>query len=167
MGAQDQGTDATQNRWLTIPRALCFVKHDGHILLMKRAAHRRIFPNRYNGVGGHVERSEHPQQAIIREIQEETGLIVSQVRLRGIHHIDTDDTNGIIMFVFVAESNTRDFVDPGIEGTLHWIKESDVLTLDLVEDLAYILPRVLKDSPVYFAHVSYDDDDNIVIRFDE
>ncbi|MEL6271862.1 MAG: hypothetical protein AAFR22_18795, partial [Chloroflexota bacterium] len=51
MGAKEQGADATQGRWLVIPRTLCFVLNGDDVLLMKRAAHRRVFPNRYNGAG--------------------------------------------------------------------------------------------------------------------
>lgn len=168
LGANDQGANATDNRWLTIPRALCFITHGDDILLMKRAAHRRIFPNRYNGVGGHIEQGEDPQTAAIREIQEETGLDVEQVQLCGIHNIDAGADTGILMFVFKAVAISREFADPGIEGTLHWVGQADVLALDLVEDLPMILPRVLdmqQNDPPYFAHVSYDDHDTIQIRF--
>src|SRR5262245_52850594 len=72
MGAVEQGANATQNRWLTIPRTLCFVLNGNDVLLMKRAPHKRVFPNRYNGVGGHIERDEDPLASARREIKEET-----------------------------------------------------------------------------------------------
>ncbi|MFW5708773.1 MAG: NUDIX hydrolase [Chloroflexota bacterium] len=164
MGAKEQGADATTNRWLTIPRALCFVCHGDDVLLMKRASHRRIFPNRYNGVGGHIERDEDPLTAIVREVKEETGLDVTDIKLCGVHNIDAGAETGIIMFVFRAQARSRDFVDPGEEGTLHWIAQDSVLTLDLVEDLPLILPHVLgmqDDDAPYFAHVGYDETDTI------
>jgi 8-oxo-dGTP diphosphatase len=170
LGAKEQGVDAIERRWLTVPRALGFVYHQENVLLMKRAPHRRIFPDRYNGVGGHIERNEDPAEAIKREIEEETGLAVRDIHLRGIHHIDAGAEAGIIMFVFTAISDTADFVDPGIEGTLHWIEKQSVLSVDLVEDLPQILPRILQmtetDMP-YFAHVSYDENDQIQIRFND
>ena len=165
MGANEQGADATANRWLTIPRALCFVFHGDDVLLMKRAPTRRIFPNRYNGVGGHIERDEDPLSAARREILEETGLTVQNLRLCGIHNIDAGQATGIIMFVFAGESTSREFVDDEREGKLYWIPKSEVLALELVEDLPYILPRVLAKEPPYFVHVSYDSDDVIQMRF--
>ena len=170
MGAKDQGAGATDNRWLTIPRALCFVLNGDDILLMKRAAHRRIFPNRYNGVGGHIERDEDPLTSIRREIKEETGLDVHSIRLRTIHNINAGAETGIVMFVFTAISDTRAFVDPGIEGTLHWVNRSELMNLELVEDLPIILERILTmgdDDPPLFVHVSYDDNDTIQIQFAE
>lgn len=165
MGAKEQGADATHDRWLTIPRALCFVFNGDDVLLMKRAPTRRVFPNRYNGVGGHIERDEDPITSVKREVEEETGLRVHHVRLRGIHNIDAGEQTGILMFVFTAESDSRDVTGDEREGTLHWIARDAVLDLELVEDLPYILPRILEDdTPLYYAHVSYDAQDEIQMR---
>ncbi|PJF37889.1 MAG: hypothetical protein CUN55_19790, partial [Phototrophicales bacterium] len=60
MGANEQGANVTSGRWLTIPRTLCFIFNGDDVLLMKRSPHRRVFPNCYNGVGGHIERDEDP-----------------------------------------------------------------------------------------------------------
>ncbi len=167
MGSQDQGADATQGRWLTIPRALCFVRHGDAVLLMKRALHKRVFPGCYNGVGGHIERDEDPAASIRREILEETGLHVRELRLRGVHNIDAGGATGILMFVFTALSDTRATQSDEREGTLHWVPLDKVASLDLVEDLPLILPKVLSmadDAPPYFAHVSYDENDSIQLR---
>jgi 8-oxo-dGTP diphosphatase len=168
LGTKEQGTDATDGRWLTIPRTLCFITNGDDVLLMKRGANRRIFPNCYNGVGGHIERDEDPLSCIKREIQEETGLGVHSIRLRAIHNIDVGTNNGIIMFVFTAISDKRKFIDDGREGTLHWIARDEIMSLNLVEDLPQIIPRVLSmgdSEQPFFVHVSYDDNDVIQMRF--
>ena len=167
MGANQQGADATQNRWLTIPRTLCFVLNGSDVLLMKRSPHKRVFPNQYNGVGGHIERDEDPLTSAKREILEETGLAVSDLRLRAVYNLDAKASTGIVLFVFTAESDSRE-VSANDEGTLQWIPQQDVLQYDLVEDLPIILPRVLgmdkADAPL-FVHVSYDQQDRIQMRF--
>ena len=142
MGSHDQGADATAGRWLTIPRTLCFVTHGPDVLLLKRAPTRRVFPNKYNGVGGHLERDEDPLSGAVREIYEETGLEVHDVLFCGVSHIDAGEDSGILLMIFRAEAATREFVD-STEGTLEWIPQKDVLACDLVEDLPAILPRVL------------------------
>ncbi len=167
MGAQDQGADATAGRWLTIPRTLCFVTHGSDVLLLKRAPHKRVFPNRYNGVGGHIERDEDALTAAVREIQEETGLDVRNVCLCGCSHIDAGEQTGILLLIFRAEAVSRDFTDSS-EGTLEWVAQDRVLELDLVEDLPVILPRVLAmppGAPPFFVHVSYDEADRIRLIF--
>lgn len=169
MGANEQGADATQGRWLTIPRTLCFVLNGNDVLLMKRAAHKRVFPNRYNGVGGHIERDEDPLTSARREILEETGLTVHRLRLGAVYNIDAGTTGGIVLFVFTGYADQRE-VSANDEGTLHWIPRDAVLALDLVEDIPHILPRILaqsdSDQPL-FVHVSYDDADTLHMRFAE
>lgn len=167
MGAKDQGADATGGRWLTIPRTLCFVTHGDDILLLKRAEHKRIYPGRYNGVGGHIERDEEPLSGAIREIREETGLSVHNVQFCGTIHVDAGHTNGIMVFVFRAEAETRNVTDSH-EGRLEWVARRDINTLPLVEDLPILIPRIFDDSGTglpFFAHSSYDVDDRQVLRF--
>lgn len=168
MGAREQGADAVEGRWLAIPRTLCFVLHGDDVLLIRRAAHRRVFPNRYNGVGGHIERDEDPLTGARREIREETGLDVTDLRLRAVYQIDAGASAGIILFIFTATSNSRDFMTDCEEGTLHWVARSRLMELDLVEDLPLILPRILNMDPgdtPWFVHVSYDSDDHLQMRF--
>ena len=170
MGAKEQAADATENRWLTIPRTLSFVINGDAVLLMKRAAHRRVFPNQYNGLGGHIERGEDPLSAALREIEEESGLQVHSLRLRGIHNIDAGGQSGILLFVYTALSDSRAVPAQTAEGRLEWIPTSRILELDLVEDLPQLIPRVLAmgaDEPPFYAHVSYDAADQIRLRFRE
>jgi len=167
MGANEQGANATQGRWLTIPRTLCFVTNSEDVLLMRRAPHKRVFPNQYNGVGGHIERGEDIYACARREILEETGLHVDNLHLRAVYNIDAGEETGIILFVFTGVSRSRE-VTSNDEGTLHWIPKQGVTQFDLVEDLPVILPRILdmgdSDAPL-FVHVSYDQDDCIQMRF--
>lgn len=167
MGASEQGANATQGRWLTIPRTLCFVLNGDDILLMKRAAHKRVFPNRYNGVGGHIERDEDPLTSAYREIKEETGVSAHDLRLRAVYNIDANEDTGIILFVFTALSDIR-AVTANNEGTLHWIPRSSLLQYDLVDDLPMILPKILEmnpDSLPLFVHLGYDTNDSLMMRF--
>lgn len=168
MGAKQQGADAVDNRWLTIPRTLSFVMNGDDVLLMKRAAHKRVFPNQYNGLGGHIERDEDPLAAAVREIEEESGLKVHSMRLRSIHNIDAGEATGILLFVYTAISASRAIPQDTAEGRLEWVPKSQALDLDLVEDLPYLLPRLLdmdeQRQPMY-AHVSYDAADVMQLRF--
>jgi len=169
MGAADQGADAASGRWMAIPRTLCFVTSDGDVLLIKRAAHKRIFPGRYNGLGGHLERDEDPRSGAIREIREETGLSVRDVRLRGISNVDAGQSVGILLFTFTAVSDSRVLADCD-EGMLEWVPIADAHNLPLVEDLPILLRRLFgpdaSDVP-FFAHVWYDSSDQMMITFAE
>lgn len=168
MGATQQGASATDGRWLTIPRTLCFVFNGDDILLMKRGATRHVFPNRYNGVGGHIERDEDPYTGAKREILEETGLVVANLHLCAVYNIDAGEATGVMLFVFTCTSESRTFTSDEREGTLHWISRQEVMTLDLVEDLPIILPRILSEPDnllPLFVHVSYDEQDRMHLQF--
>lgn len=168
MAANEQGADATSGRWITIPRTLCFVVNQNDILLMKRAPHKRIFPNRYNGLGGHVERDEDIYSAAKREVLEESGLELDHLKLCGIHNIDVGGESGIVLFVFRGMTSQRELSYTPVEGTLHWLPVDRLGEYDLVEDLPTILPRVIgmtEDSHPYFAHISYDQQDQIQIHY--
>lgn len=177
MGAKDQGADtnSTQHRWQVVPRTLCFVTYQDQILLLKRAPHKRVFPNHYNGVGGHIEADEDPHSGAIREIHEETGLMVQDVHYCGTTHINAGEAVGILLFIFTAEATTPDFTDSD-EGKLTWLPLVHVLQachqpnpdLPLVEDLPILLPRIFdkkQNALPFFAHVSYDTDDRLLFRF--
>jgi 8-oxo-dGTP diphosphatase len=168
MGAKQQGADARAGRWLTMPRTLSFVMNGDAVLLMKRAAHRRVFPNQYNGLGGHIERNEDIYSSALREIAEESGLAAHSLQLRGIHNIDAGGDSGIMLFVFTAISETKALLQGSPEGELEWIPKDRVFELDLVEDLPELLARIFAqddDQPPYYAHVSYDLCDRIVLRY--
>ena len=169
MGAKDQGADATAGRWLTIPRTLCFITHGDDVLLIKRGEHKRVHPGLYNGVGGHLERDEDPLSGAIREVQEETGLDVHHTRLRGVIHVDAGESTGILVFVFSAEATSRDFT-ANDEGTLQWVPREQIETLPAVEDLPILVSLIFDgepDAPPFFAHTSYDEQDQLVMVFAE
>ena len=167
MGQQDQGVQKSVNRYKAVPRTLCFITHGQDVLLLRGAPTKRIWPNKYNGVGGHVEADEDIVTSAIREMKEEAGLDVADVRLRGIINVDAGQPTGILVFVFTARALGRE-VAPSHEGTLEWIRQDQVTTVDLVEDLPQLLPRVLAmrpDEPPFFARYHYDEQDRLVITF--
>lgn len=165
MGARQQSAQATQDRWLTMPRTLCFVRNGDDVLLMKRAAHKRVFPNQYNGLGGHVERDEDLRSSALREIEEESGLNVHSLSLRGIHNIDAGGSSGILLFIFTAQSDSRDLKTDSPEGSLEWVPLGKALDYDLVEDLPMLLPHIFERAEIRYAHVAYDEHDKIRMRF--
>jgi len=171
MGQQEQGVFASDERYKTVPRTLCFVLHGDDVLLLKGAPDKRLWANRYNGVGGHVERGEDVCTAARREICEETGWCddeLEDLRLRGIINVDAGSPQtGIALFVFTAKARKRQ-TSASAEGTLEWIPLSRLLDYALVEDLPILLARILEladDAPPLFGHYSYDESDKLVMRF--
>lgn len=136
------------DRYRTTPRTLCFVTHADAVLLLQGAPDKRLFPGAWNGVGGHVEAGEDVYASARREIREETGLEVSDLRLSGVVNVPDAEraTEGVLLFVFRAASPSR-AVRASPEGRLAWIPRGELEALPLVEDLPLLLPRVLDAEP--------------------
>lgn len=169
MGKEEQGLKASSGHYTVVPRTLCFIlsPEGDDVLLLKGAPTKRIWPNRYNGVGGHMEPGEDVYAAAVREVREETGLSVREVRLRGVINIPVKDRQGIMVFVFTARAESRQ-VTPSEEGTLQWVSRDRLLSLELVEDLPALLPRALDappDAPPFFGLYTYDKADRLVIQW--
>lgn len=169
MSKFDQGIDISlkRQRYAVIPRTLVFITRDDRVLLLRGAPTKRIWANKYNGIGGHVERDEDVYAAAQREVREETGLEVAELRLAGLINIDGDQSTGIMLFVFTAQSRSGNPI-PSEEGALEWIARDQLAQIDLVEDLPTILPHALElppTAPPFFAHYHYDEQEHLVIRF--
>jgi len=141
-----------------IPRTLIFIKKNDKLLLLKGAVDKKIWPGLYNGIGGHVERGEDVLTAAKRELLEETGLRDINIDLRAIIFIDVEEMHGISMFVFSGNTDGNRTIS-NEEGTLEWIKISDLRNYPLVEDLYHLIPLVLKsDKKIKFGRYYYKDD---------
>jgi 8-oxo-dGTP diphosphatase len=170
MPASEQGV--TRDRYTFIPRTLVFLTRGEAVLLLKGAPHKRLWANRYNGVGGHIERGEDLLTAARRELVEETGLHVSDLWLCGTVFIDTGQEIGIAIFVLRGECAGSPVAEPvpSAEGSLEWVPFSQIQAYPLVEDLYTLLPRVLSmrpGDPPFSALYAYDDQDKLLISFGE
>lgn len=174
-GVNEPRPEGSRRRYRAIPRTLIFVTSfnpDGgqrEVLLLKGAPTKRLWPNRYNGLGGHVEADEDILSAARRELAEEAGLAPETFTLRGVIHIHTGEDDegplpGVLVFVFHAESEQR-AVTAAAEGTPEWIPVGALADYALVDDLPEILSRVLAEGPVFFGHYTPRPDGSLEYRF--
>ena len=168
MPVSNQGL-ATGQRYQFTPRVLVFLARGEKVLLLKGAANKHVWPNLYNGLGGHVERGETILEAATREVFEESGLRGIGLWLCAAVTIDIEETRGIMVYVFRGESPNGAVAD-SVEGTLEWVPRARLGKLKLVEDLPILLPLVLdlapKDAPLW-GRYWYDDAGNLQTSFDK
>lgn len=121
---------------------------DGDSILMQR---RRRPPNEglYNVPGGKVEPDEDPYEACLREVREETGLVLPHARLRAVLTVIARDTGTQwLLFTFVAERPAGEAA-PVVEdeGELRWVPLRDIASLPVVSDIPVILPHLWSAQP--------------------
>jgi 8-oxo-dGTP pyrophosphatase MutT (NUDIX family) len=71
----DDGKNKAAQDLMSITQVEAILLRDGHVLLGRRASHRRSFPNFRDVPGGHVEEGENVEHALLREVQEELGVV--------------------------------------------------------------------------------------------
>jgi len=164
MPASDQGI--TLKRYMLIPRVLIFVRRATDYLLMKGAPDKPLWANKYNGIGGHVERGEDILSAASRELMEETG-ITADLWLCGTVVVETGENPGVGIYVFIGENPHGEPVS-SLEGKAEWISILDVLKLPCVEDLPVLLKRIQgmkTGDPPFSARSFYDENQNLILEF--
>jgi 8-oxo-dGTP diphosphatase len=165
MPASEQGVNL--ERYMLVPRTLIFIVRGTSILLLKGAQGKRLWPGRYNGIGGHVEQGEDVLSAARRELFEETGIKSDALFLCGIVTVDTRVNPGVCVYVFKGNSSS-DAVISSNEGSLEWVQISSLSQLPAVTDLPVLLPKVIemKDGdPPFFAHSHYDVNGDLQVIF--
>jgi 8-oxo-dGTP diphosphatase len=129
---------------------------DDRILLMKRRNH--PFRGLWIPPGGKIEKGEHPRQAAIRELKEETGLIPTRLILRGIvrEYSENPEWQWLI-FYYVTDAFEGKLVDNSEEGDLVWWRIDEVANLPIPDADRILMYSILDlKSDIYEGLFIYD-----------
>ncbi len=111
---------------------LCYIKcSDEYLLLHRNKKENDLNEGKWIGVGGKMEPGETPDDGAVREIYEETGIVLSknQIQNIGVVHFKSDTWNDEEMFLYKVELASKPELIACDEGTLYWIQEDKVLSL--------------------------------------
>ena len=133
-----------------------FLFSESDILLILRSADRTLHPNRWTGVGGHIEPQEinNPTASCFREVLEETGIQKNEIEDFNLRYIILRQRNTEIrqQYVFFGRSKTRRLGNTN-EGVLHWVAQSDLFSLDLVPTTRLLLEHYFSSASMRYRKV--------------
>ena len=143
---------------------LAYIENDNsYLMLLRNKKKHDINANKWIGVGGHLENDETPEDALIREIKEETGLDVISYSKKGLIHFNYDDISEL-MHLYVVNDFKGELIECD-EGTLKWIKKCDLFSLELWEGDKIFLKKLLNNEPYFELELNYLKDKLISYRF--
>jgi 8-oxo-dGTP diphosphatase len=137
MSHPDQGIRS--DRYTVIPRTAIFVRRADEYLLIRGSSSKGWWADKYNCLGGHVERGEDILTAAHRELLEEAGL-QADLWLCGTIQVDVVEV-GISLFVFLGE-NPQGAIKQSGEGLVEWVEYGRIAMLPVVEDVPTLLGRM-------------------------
>ena len=128
---------------------LCYLEREGSYLMLHRVKKKNdMNHDKWIGVGGHFEDRESPEDCVLRETREETGLTLTDYRLRGVVTFLCGDIQEY-MFLYTATGWTGEMTDC-TEGTLEWVPKGRVPELPIWEgDKVFF--RLLEEERPFFS----------------
>ena len=112
---------------------LCYIEKDGSYLMLHRVKKDKdVNKDKWIGVGGHFEKNESPEECLLREVKEETGLTLTSWKFRGLLTFIAEGWPMEYICLFTADGFTGE-LKACDEGTLEWVKKEDVFKLNLWE----------------------------------
>lgn len=130
---------------------LCYIEKDDKYLMMHRVKKEKdLNKDKWVGVGGHFEADESPEECLLREVKEETGLTLTSWRFRGIVTFLSDEwPEAEYMCLYTADGFEGEMITCD-EGTLEWVDKSKVYELPIWEG-DKIFFRLLEENRDFFS----------------
>ncbi|MCR4740486.1 MAG: 8-oxo-dGTP diphosphatase [Lachnospiraceae bacterium] len=137
---------------------LCYIEDNGrYLMLLRNKKQQDVNEGKWIGVGGGLEAGESPEECICREVVEETGLILTEYKMRGVLTFSSEGWEDEYIFVFTSDKFSGDLKECD-EGELRWIDKKEVMDLNLWEGDRIFLKYILDDRAFFSMRLSYKGD---------
>ena len=145
-----------------INTTLCYVLRGNDVLMLHRIKKENdLNKDKWIGIGGKFLENESPDECLLREAKEETGLTLTSYRLRGIVTFLSDEAEGEYMYLFTADGFEGQLKDCD-EGNLEWISKEKLDSLPKWEGDQIFLDLLWQDAPFFLLTLRYDRNDTLV-----
>ena len=137
---------------------LCYLERDGQYLMLHRIKKENdLNRDKWIGVGGRFEKDESPEECLLREVREETGLTLDRWRFRGVVTFISNEWETEYMYLFTADRFHGDITECD-EGVLEWVDKETVLRLPLWEGDKLFFRLLAQDAPPFLMTLRYEGD---------
>lgn len=137
---------------------LCYVeKEDAYLMLHRVSKKQDVNKDKWIGIGGHFEEGESPEDCLLREAYEETGLTLTSWRFRGMVTFTQEGYGTEYMCLYTADGFSGELKDCD-EGILEWVKKEELLKLNLWEGDKIFLRLLNEKAPFFSLKLSYQGD---------
>lgn len=134
---------------------LCYIEKDKSYLMLHRITKKNdINHDKWIGVGGHFEHHESPEDCLLREVKEETGLTLKDFKFRAIVTFIADDEPAEYMCLYTSDNFTGNLIDCD-EGKLEWVPFKKIETLELWQGDKIFLRLLQKPVPFFSLKLVY------------
>lgn len=129
---------------------LCYIEKDDKYLMLHRVKKENdLNHDKWVGVGGKFEQDETPEECMLREVREETGLTLTKYRFRAILTFLSDEWETEYIHLYTASEFTGTLLECD-EGNLEWIPKSEIDKLKLWEG-DKIFFKLLRETEDFFS----------------
>ena len=128
-----------------------FLNNDEDYLLLLRSPDKKILPNTWSYIGGHMEKKElnDPLKTCLREIKEETGIDRKEIYNIKLRYIIFNQHNNIIWqsYIYFGETNSRKLIKTN-DGILHWIPKNELLNKKYSKEYMEMMKHFINTSDI-------------------
>ncbi|MDO4516649.1 MAG: 8-oxo-dGTP diphosphatase [Bacillota bacterium] len=137
---------------------LCYIEREGQYLMLHRVKKKNdINQDKWVGVGGKFEDKESPEECLLREVREETGLTLTRYAYRGLVTFVSDRWETEYMHLFTADGFEGEMIECN-EGDLEWVDKSAVQDLPIWTGDKIFLDLLTREVPFFSLKLSYEGD---------
>ena len=137
---------------------LCYIEKENKYLMLHRTSKKKDGnKDKWIGVGGHFEKGESPEDCLLRELKEETGLELTSYQFRGIVTFISDEWPDEYMCLYTADKYTGDIGNCD-EGELVWVEKEKIMDLNIWEGDKIFLKLLTENQPFFSLKLEYKGD---------